>query len=151
MNQTNFLSNCSETFPLQRNFPTSKETFQLRSVLFNFAWLFQTSAKRSNFWLSNLKQSNFSFFPTALSNYTHSGLVCAGQNFVHGSLSFQSEFLKKVSKRLPWNGMLRWSFSPIGTLILLLRWRGTLILGSSIDSAQQIGPTVTHFDLPAAF
>ena len=43
---------------------TSKETFQLRSVLSNFASLFSTSAKLSNFRLSNLKLSNFSFFPT---------------------------------------------------------------------------------------
>ena len=32
----------------------------------NFAWLFPTSAK-----LSNFRLSNFSFFPTVLSNYTH--------------------------------------------------------------------------------
>ena len=85
------LSNCSETFQLQRNFPTKNKTFQLRSVLSNFArffptsigsfqlrsvlsnfaWLFPTSAKLFNFRLSNFKLSNFSFFPTALSNYTH--------------------------------------------------------------------------------
>jgi len=32
--------NCVETFQLQRNFPTSKEAFQLRSVLSNFARFF---------------------------------------------------------------------------------------------------------------
>ena len=85
------ISNCSETFQLQRIFPTSKDAFQLRSglsnfarlfptslgsfqprsVLSNFARFFPTSAKLSNFRLSNLKLSNFSFFPTALSNYMH--------------------------------------------------------------------------------
>ena len=60
------------------SFPTSALTFQIqsvlsnRSVLSNFAWLFPTSAKLSNFRLSSLKHSNFSFFTTALSNYTHS-------------------------------------------------------------------------------
>ena len=54
----------------KRNFPTSLGFFQLRSVLSNFAWLFPTSAKPSNFRSSNLKLSNFSFFPTALSNFT---------------------------------------------------------------------------------
>ena len=76
---------------MQRNFPTSKETFQLRSVLSNFCRFFPISlgsfqlqrnfltSKEAfqlrlalfNFRLSNLKLSNFSFFPTALSNYTH--------------------------------------------------------------------------------
>ena len=55
----------------KRSFPTSLGSFQLQSVLSNFACLFPTSAKLSNFRLSNLKLSNFSFFPTALSNYTH--------------------------------------------------------------------------------
>ena len=45
----------------KRNFPTSLGSFQLQSVLSNFAWLFPTSAKLSK----------FSFFPTALYNYTH--------------------------------------------------------------------------------
>ena len=61
-------SNFGETFQLQKKlsnfsrfFPTSIGSFQLRSVLSNFAWLFPNSAKLSN----------FSFFPTALSNYTH--------------------------------------------------------------------------------
>ena len=49
--------------------PTEKKAFQLRSVLSNFAWLFSTSAK-----LSNFRLSNFSFFPTALFNYTHPDL-----------------------------------------------------------------------------
>ena len=72
------LSNFSETFQLKtklsnfaRFFPTSIGSFQLRSVLSNFAWLFPTTDKLSNFRLSNLKLSNFSFFPTALSNYTY--------------------------------------------------------------------------------
>ena len=66
------------------SFLTSAQTFQLQSVLSNFARFFPTSlgsfqlqpnfptsAKLSNFRLSNLKLSNFSFFPTALSNYTY--------------------------------------------------------------------------------
>ena len=74
------LSNCGETFQLQRNFQTSNETFQPWSVLSNFACFFATSLasfqlkqKLSNFRLSKLKLSNFSFFPTALSNYTYLG------------------------------------------------------------------------------
>ena len=66
-------SNRGETFHLRRNFPTSKEAFQLHSVLSNFARFFAnfnrffpTSAK-----LSNFRLSNFSFFPTALSYYTY--------------------------------------------------------------------------------
>ena len=79
------LSNFSETFKLKKKtfqlrsvlsnfalfFPTSVGSFQLRSVLSNFAGFFPTSAQLSNFKLSNLKLSNFSFFPTALSNYTY--------------------------------------------------------------------------------
>ena len=72
------LSYCSETFQLQKklpNFvrclPTLSGAFQLRWALSNFAGLFPTSAKLSNFGLSSLELSNFSFFPTALSNYTH--------------------------------------------------------------------------------
>ena len=68
----------ARTFQLHRNFPTSEKTFQLRSILSNFAGFFPTSLgffqlkqKLSNFRLSNLKLSNFSFFPTALSNYTY--------------------------------------------------------------------------------
>ena len=63
----NFLTS-ARTFQLQRNFPTSaklsnlKKTFQLRSVVFPIL------AK-----LFNFKLSNFSFFPTALSNYTYPG------------------------------------------------------------------------------
>ena len=67
------LSKFSETLQLQmklsnfaRSFPISLGSFQLRSVLSNCTWLFPTSAK-----LSNLKLSNFSFFPIALSNYTY--------------------------------------------------------------------------------
>ena len=63
------LSNCGETFQLQRNFQTSNETFQHWSVLSNFACFFATSLasfqlkqKLSNFRLSKLKLSNFSFF-----------------------------------------------------------------------------------------
>ena len=37
------LSNCGKTFQLRRNFPTSKEAFQLRSVLSNFDRFFPTS------------------------------------------------------------------------------------------------------------
>ena len=60
------------SFQLQSVFPTSVGSFQLRSVLSNFAWLFPPiSAKPSNFRLFNLKLSNFSFFPTALSSYTY--------------------------------------------------------------------------------
>ena len=57
----------------QRNFLTSLGSFQLRWVLFNFARFFPTSLGSFQFrWvLSNLKLFNFSFFPTALSNYTH--------------------------------------------------------------------------------
>ena len=57
--------NHRQSFQLQRNFPTSaklsnfSETFQLQRN-------FPTSANLSNFDLSN-----FSFFPTALSNYTY--------------------------------------------------------------------------------
>ena len=76
------LPTSARTFQMRRNFqkklsnfarffPTSLGSFQLQSVLSNFAWLFPTSAKLSNFRLSNLKLSNFSFFPTALSNYTY--------------------------------------------------------------------------------
>ena len=61
-------SNFSETFQLQKKlsnfarfFPTSIGSFQLQSILSNFAWLFPTSAKLSN----------FSFFSTALFNYTY--------------------------------------------------------------------------------
>ena len=74
----NLTWNLWRTFQLQsklskfkRSFPTSIGSFQLRSVLFNFSWLFLISAKLSNFRLSNLKLPNFSFFPTALSNYTY--------------------------------------------------------------------------------
>ena len=51
------------------------ETFQLQKNVSNFAPFFLTSLGSSqlkqNFGLSNLKLSNFSFFPTALSNYTY--------------------------------------------------------------------------------
>ena len=63
-NRFSNFSTSAISFQLQRNFPTSKETFQLRPVTSNFAGLFPTSAKLSNFRLSNLKLSNFSFFPT---------------------------------------------------------------------------------------
>ena len=53
-------------FQLHRNFPTSNDTFQLRSVLFNFAWFFPNSAK-----FFNIRPSNFSFFPTTLFNCTY--------------------------------------------------------------------------------
>ena len=55
-----------------RFFPISLGSFQLRWVLSNFSATFQLSnLKLSNLKLSNLKLSNFSFFPTALSNYTY--------------------------------------------------------------------------------
>ena len=50
-------SNRGETFHLRRNFPTSKEAFQLRSVLSNFARFFPTSI--GSFQL-RLALSNFS-------------------------------------------------------------------------------------------
>ena len=68
------------TFQVHLNFPTASklsnfsETFQLQKKLSNFARFFPTSLgsfqlkqKLSNFRLSNLKLSNFSFFPTAIS------------------------------------------------------------------------------------
>ena len=53
------LTKCGETFQLQRNSPTSKEAFQLRSILSNFARFFPTSIgsfqlRRA---LSNLSQT----------------------------------------------------------------------------------------------
>ena len=78
-----FKLNCSKTFQLQKKlsnfarfFPTLLGSFQLQSVLSNFYWLFPTSAK-----LSNLKLSNFSFFPTALSNYTYPKKSPKKQNY----------------------------------------------------------------------
>ena len=65
------LSQSGRSWTVVSHFPTSARAFQLQLELFNFAWLFSTSAKLSNFRLSNLKLSNFSFFPTALSNYTY--------------------------------------------------------------------------------
>ena len=75
------LSNCSETFQLQRNFPTSKNlsnygrffptsfgSFQLRWVLSKFARFLSLSL--CSFQLKH-KLPNFSFFPTALSNFTY--------------------------------------------------------------------------------
>ena len=54
------------------------ETFQLHNQLSNFVWFFPTSLSSfqikqiiSNLRLSNLKLSNFLFFPIALSNYTY--------------------------------------------------------------------------------
>merc|ERR1711917_77925 len=46
-----------QTFQLQRNFPTSKEAFQLRSVLSNFTRFFPTSIGSFQFLLA---LSNFS-------------------------------------------------------------------------------------------
>ena len=89
----NRLSNFSPSFL------TSDEIFQLRSILSNFAWLFPTSAKLSNFRLSNffltgisnytfylltrLELFNFWIFPTPLSNFTHvlsnQGQVCSNR------------------------------------------------------------------------
>ena len=69
--------NCGETFQLQKKlsnfvrfFPTSLGSFQIKQ---NF----------SNFRLSNLKFANFSFFPTALSNYTYP----IWKNWQHTTLS----------------------------------------------------------------
>ena len=72
------LSNFSQNFPTAAKLSNFSETFQLQKKLSNFARFFPTSLgsfqlkqKLSNFRLSNLKLSNFSFFPTALSNYTY--------------------------------------------------------------------------------
>ena len=56
-----------------RNFSTSLSSFQIRSVLSNFARLFptQTETFQLRQKLSNVRLSNCSFFPTALSNYTY--------------------------------------------------------------------------------
>ena len=55
------LSNCREAFQLQRNFPTSLG-------FSNFAKLFPTLTETFQ---HKQKHSNFSFFPTAISNYTY--------------------------------------------------------------------------------
>ena len=67
------LSQSGRSWTVVSHFPTSARAFQLQLELFNFAWLFQTSAILSNFRLSNLKLLNFSFLPTALFNYTYFG------------------------------------------------------------------------------
>ena len=86
----------------KRSFPTSLGSFQLCSVLSNFAWLFPTSAKLSNFRLSNLKLSNFSFFQTALSNYTYPLQryvhdFCQLENWI--CLFFRHSKYKKISNK----------------------------------------------------
>ena len=75
------LSNFSETFQLQKKlsnfarfFPTLLGSFQFRFALSNFS-------EFSNFRFSNLKLSNFSFFPTALSNYTYPKKLPKKQNY----------------------------------------------------------------------
>ena len=60
------LSNFSKNFPTAAIFSNFSETFKLQKKLSNFVRLFPTSGKLFNFGLSN-----FSSFPTALSNYTH--------------------------------------------------------------------------------
>ena len=79
------ISNCSETFQLQRIFPTSKEAFQLRSVLSNlvFPISFQNRTKLKKIYFSWKEPSevgrffwswkvfsNFNrFFPTSLGSF----------------------------------------------------------------------------------
>ena len=102
----------ARTFQLRRNFPTSAKlsnfkrsfptslgSFQLQSVLSNFAWLFPTSAKLSNFRLSNLKLSNFSFFPTALSNYTYPKKSPKKSNLWPGTQDFCLDFVSRNDAR----------------------------------------------------
>jgi len=59
------------TFQLQRNFLTSKKLSNFGRFFPASLDSFQLKQKVSNFRLSNLKLSNFSFFPNALSNYTY--------------------------------------------------------------------------------
>ena len=87
------LSNFSQNFPTAAKLSNFSETFQLQKKLSNFARFFPTSLgsfqlkqKLSNFRLSNLKLSNFSFFPTALSNYTYP--VLSGLNFSRHNSDF---------------------------------------------------------------
>ena len=86
----------ARTFQLQRNFPTSaklsnlKKTFQLRSNLSNFGRFFPTSIGSSQlrsvlsnfarFFPTSAQLSNFSFFPTVVSNYTHLFSGCIGKD-----------------------------------------------------------------------
>ena len=81
------------------SFPTSIGSYQLRSVLSNFAGLFPTSAKLSNFRLSNLKLSNFSFFPTALSNYTYPKKSPKKSNLWPGTQDFCLDFVSRNDAR----------------------------------------------------
>ena len=61
------------------------------SFLFSFAGLFPTLAK-----LSNLKLSIFSFFPTALSNYTHPNLhIIHIMKFLNERAIIFLEYLKR--------------------------------------------------------
>ena len=102
----------ARTFQLRRNFPTSAKlsnfkrsfptslgSFQLQSVLSNFACLFPTSAKLSNFRLSNLKLSNFSFFPTAFSNYTYPKKSPKKSNLSPGNQDFCLDFVSRNDAR----------------------------------------------------
>ena len=104
------LPTSARTFQMRRNFqkklsnfarffPTSLGSFQLQSVLSNFAWLFPTSAKLSNFRLSNLKLSNFSFFPTALSNYTYPKKSPKKSNLWPGTQDFCLDFVSRNDAR----------------------------------------------------
>ena len=95
------LSNFYDNFPNSLKLSNCSETFQLQRKLSNFAWSFLTSLGSfqpkknfSNFRLSNLKLSSFSFLQTALSSYRTRILslyfwpVCGSLYFwpVHGSL-----------------------------------------------------------------
>ena len=66
---------------LNQIFSTLSVTFQLQVAFSNFDWLLPTSDRifqlrflQFHVGLSNLKLSNTSFFPTALSNYTYSNV-----------------------------------------------------------------------------
>ena len=110
--QANFSSpTLARTFQLRRNYPTSEETFQLRSVLSN---------KEK---CSNIRLSNFSFLPTALST------TCIPKSDYIISMGWTGLILLHEWRRrkIDWNKLLVWFASTLE--LVLLRNNPTLKFG----------------------
>merc|ERR1711917_87153 len=92
-----------QTFQLQRNFPTSKEAFQLRSVLSNFTRFFPTSIGSFQFLL-------------ALSNFSETFQLKTFQLLVLPNCPFQLHVSQKMKLITRYSGFFVWILFPEMTL-----------------------------------